>query len=205
MNPPKHARAIEALREGLVGVRGVRSAILFGSSARGAATEESDVDVFLDCAEGARDEVRRLAYGISDRLGVPFSLVFYDEREREGFDSQFLDSILRHGRPLIGALPILSPRDLDLEPLRLVSYRTQALRPPERARFLRALDGYRTTKRVGRKRYVVEKPGILQELGGWRVGRGAVVVPEHALEAFDDLLRRFRVTRSMVPIWCQRP
>lgn len=81
----------------------------------------------------------------------------------------------------------------------------EALRPRERARLLRILDGYRTEKRVGRKRYVVEKPGLLEKIGGWRVGRGAVVVPEHAVEAFDELLRTFRVTRSMVPIWCQRP
>jgi len=33
----------------------------------------------------------------------------------------------------------------------------------------------------------------------------AVVIPEEAVPAFDELLRRYRVTRSMVPIWSQRP
>ena len=205
MNPINHTEAIEAIVQGLGRVRGVRSVVLFGSAARGTATEDSDVDLFLDCEESARDRVRQIAYGISDRTGGPFNLVFYRPQERNRFDTQFLDSILRDGRPLLGKLPTFSPRDLDLEPLRLVSYRTEALRPRERARLLRILDGYRTEKRVGRKRYVVEKPGLLEKLGGWRVGRGAVVVPEPAVEAFDELLRRFRVTRSMVPIWCQRP
>lgn len=60
-------------------------------------------------------------------------------------------------------------------------------------------------RRVGRKRYVVAKRGFLQRVGGWRVGRGAVVVPERAVAEFDALLRSFGVSRSMVPVWVQRP
>jgi len=58
---------------------------------------------------------------------------------------------------------------------------------------------------VGQKRYAVEKPGFLKEVGGWRVGRGAVIVPEEKIEAFDEILRRFGATRHIIPIWSQRP
>ena len=98
-NPAKYSEAIEALVQALVRVRGVRSVVLFGSAARGTAPEDSDIDLFLDCEDSARDRVRRIAYGISDRTGVPFNLVFYGAHERTRFDTQFLDSILRNRRP----------------------------------------------------------------------------------------------------------
>ncbi len=106
---------------------------------------------------------------------------------------------------IFGKLPTLSPADLDLQPLRLVSYQTTRLAPPKRVRFLREVDGYETRKRVGRKTYIARKPGFLREVGGWRVGRGAVVVPEESIEAFDEILRKYGVTRSIIAIWSQRP
>ncbi len=205
MNPDRHEQVVEAARKALAPIRGVRSVVLFGSAARGTATEGSDVDLLIDCEEGSEDEVRRALYDLSDRFGVPVSPSFFREEERARLDTQFLESILRHGRPLIGRLPRLTPQDLDLQPLRLVSYRTEELSPRGRARLLRVLDGYRTEKTIGRKRYVLEKRGFLATVGGWRVGRGAVVVPEEAAEELDAVLRRFGATRSMVPIWSQRP
>ena len=152
-----------------------------------------------------QDAVRKTLYGLSDRFGVAFSPVFYRDSERQLFDTQFLESIVRRGRVLFGNMPDLTPSQLDLQPLRLVSYQTGRLTPRKRAQFLREVDGYRTQKRVGSKTYVVRKPGFLKEAGGWRVGRGAVVVPEESIEAFDELLRRYGATRHIIPIWSQRP
>ena len=114
-------------------------------------------------------------------------------------------SIARHGRALLGDPPRFAVSDLDLQPLRLISYRLRRQSPARRARLLRLLDGYRTEKRVGRKRYRSEGKGLLEAVGGWRLGRGAIVVPEEAVESVDALLRRFGATRSIVAIWCQRP
>lgn len=205
MNPRRFADAVEAGRIQLSAVRGVQSIVLFGSAARGTATEESDIDILIECPEESEDAVRRVLYDLASRYDVRFSPIFFREAERHRFDTQFLESIVRSGHVLKGALPRLTPVDLDLQPLRLVSYRTEGLPPKKRARLLRAIDGYRTAKRVGKKRYTVERRGFLQEVGGWRVGRGAVVVPEEAADGFDDLLHRFGATRVMVPIWCQRP
>ena len=205
MNPPKISATVEAVRSQLNKIQGLRSLVLFGSVARGTAHEESDIDLLIDCEPEVRDRVRKTLYGLSDRLGVAFSPVFYDDSERHLFDTQFLESIVRHGRVLFGSMPGLTPSQLDLQPLRLVSYQTGRLSPRRRAQFLREVDGYRTQKRVGKKTYLVRKPGFLTEVGGWRVGRGAVVVPEESIEAFDELLRRYGATRHIVPIWCQRP
>ena len=205
MNPPRFEEAIQASAQALAGVGGVQSVVLFGSAARDSATEESDIDLFIDCPPEAQDAAWKALLTLDRRFRVEFSPIFYRPEERERFDKQFLESIVRHGRVLLGSLPMLTPSQLDLQPLRLVSYRTSRLNPRKRAQFLREVDGYKTRKRVGKKTYVVRKPGFLKEIGGWRVGRGAVVVPEESIEVFDELLRKFGATRTIIPIWSQRP
>src|SRR2546425_1067669 len=96
-------------------------------------------------------------------------------------------------------------RELAPQPLRLVSYQTGRLSPRKRAQFLREIDGYKTQKRVGKKTYVVRRTGFLTDVGGWRVRRGAVIVPEDKIEAFDEILRRYGALRHIIPIWSQRP
>lgn len=205
MNPQRFDKAIEAARLELAKIAGVRSVILFGSAARGSAREESDIDLLIDCERDSEDTVRDVLFDLDRRFNVTFTMVFYRESERHLFDTQFLESILRSGQALVGVLPRLTPKDLDLQPLRLVSYRARGLPAGKRAQLLRAIDGYRTAKRVGEKQYIFEKRGFLEKVGGWRVGRGAVVIPEEAADKFDSLLRRFGATRTMIPIWCQRP
>ena len=205
MNPPKFAEAIQAAARDLVQIPGVRSVVLFGSAAWGNATEDSDIDLFIDCDRDTEDRAWKALLNLDRQFHVRFSVIFYRPEEREAFDKQFLESIVRQGRALVGDLPILTPSQLDLQPLRLVSYQTTRLSPRKRAQFLREVDGYETRKRVGRKTYVVQKPGFLKEAGGWRVGLGAVVVPEESIGAFDELLRRYGATRSIIPIWSQRP
>ncbi len=205
MNPPRFEDAIRAAARDLAAVPGVRSVVLFGSAARESAAEESDIDLFIDCEPDAEDAAWKVLLALDRRFNVEFSVIFYRPEEREAFDKQFLESVVRQGRVLIGTLPVVTPAQLDLQPLRLVSYWTDRLEPRKRAQLLREIDGYETRKRVGKKTYVVRKPGFLKQGGGWRVGRGAVIVPEEKIEAFDELLRRYGAKRHIIPIWSQRP
>jgi len=205
MNPRKHDEAVEEIRQGLSRLRGVRSVVLFGSAASGSATEESDIDILVDCDAAVTDAVREILYGIGARHEVNVSPAFYGEEESEKLDTQFMESILRHGKPLVGELPRLSPHDLDLQPLRLVSYQIDRLSPRKKAQLLRILDGYQTEKTIRRKRYATQKDGFVRRVGGWRAGRGAVVVPEETIRELDAILEQFGATRTMIPIWCQRP
>ena len=205
MNPKRYDEAVEAAREILAKMPAVRSAILFGSTARGSATENSDIDLFIECNRDKERGVARMLYDLGDQFDVRFAPIFYRRREWRRFDLQFLESIFRQGQALKGEMPPLTPLDLDLQPLRLVSYQTSELSPRKRAKLLRAIDGYRTVKRVNGRRYVVEKKGFLEENAGWRVGRGAVVIPEEMIEAFDELLGAYGARRHIIAIWAQRP
>ena len=205
MNPPRFEEGIRAAARELAAVPGVRSAVLFGSAARGSATEESDIDIFIECSPDAEDPAWKVLLALDRQFDVEFSVIYYRPEQRDAFDKQFLESIVRQGRVLFGSLPSVTPIELDLQPLRLVSYQTSRLSARKRAQFLREIDGYKTQKRVGKKTYVVRKPGFLTDVGGWRVGRGAVIVPEDKIEAFDEILRRYGAKRHIIPIWSQRP
>src|SRR5207245_4354598 len=136
------------------------------------------LDICIGCNADAEDPAWKVLVALDRRFDVEFSVIYYRPEQRDAFDKQFLESIVRQSRVLFGSLPSVTPIELDLQPLRLVSYQTSRLSARKRAQFLREIDGYKTQKRVGKKTYVVRKPGFLTEVGGWRVGRGAVIVRE---------------------------
>lgn len=90
---PKHLSAAEAgaLRELVEGARRLlgpvlQRAVLFGSRARGASTEDSDVDVALVVAEGGRAlrrPVQDLAWDIHMRTGVNIAPLVIEEAALE--------------------------------------------------------------------------------------------------------------------------
>lgn len=205
MNPPKIDRAIDALRERFSGKTGLRSAILFGSSARGTAREDSDIDVLL-LVSGARiEKLRKEIHDIESAFDVNVSPMILEAREFRRLDRQFLDSVLRDGVPLAGETPAVSVQDLRLRPIRIVSFDVSHLPPSEKMRLYRALDGYATVKRRGRKRYERRVTGFLDEVGGQRVGRGAVVVPESGVPRLEELLSSVGAKRWTVAAWSQAP
>ncbi len=205
MNPPKIDRAIEALRGLVSGEPGVQSAILYGSCARGTAREDSDIDLLLLVSRGRADALREAIHDIESAYDVNVSPLVLRGDEVDRLDRQFMDSVLREGVPLAGALPAVSLRDLQLRPIRVVSIDVSHLPPPEKMRLYRALDGYATVKRRGRKRYERKVAGFLKEVGGWRVGRGAVVVPEAALPRLEEILSRAKAKRWTIAAWAQLP
>ncbi len=205
MNPPKIDRAIDALRELLASEPTVRSAILFGSCARGTAREDSDIDVLVLVSGRRVDRLREAIHDLESAYDVNVSPVVLREEEVDRLDRQFLDSVLREGVPLTGPPPTASLRDLGLRPIRVVSFDVSHLPPSDKMRLYRLLDGYATVKSRGRKRYERKVDGLLKEVGGWRVGRGAVVVPEAALPRLEEILARVKAKRWTIAAWAQAP
>src|SRR2546425_11347480 len=97
-NPKGFNEAVDTVVHALRPVRGVKSVILFGSTARGTATADGDIDIFIECESRTEEGVRRILNDIDDRFGVAFSPIFFRAKDFHLFDKQFLESIVRHGR-----------------------------------------------------------------------------------------------------------
>jgi len=205
VNPPEFERAIEELTHHLALHPSVRAAILYGSAARGTATRESDVDLLILTPRSEEDRLMPGIHDIESAMDVTISPYFVEEEELLKVDRQFLDSIIREGRALVGAVPKVAVQDLDLRPFRAVSLFVSHLQPPMKMRLYRRLDGYTTVRRRGRKRYERQVQGFLDRVGGWRIGRGAIMVPERAVPELEAILEDLGAKRSLVPIWIQAP
>ena len=205
MNPPKIDRAIKVLRGLLAREPTVRSAILFGSCARGTARDDSDMHGPVLVSGRRVDRLREAIHDLESAYDVNVSPVVLREDEIDRLDRQFLDSVLREGTPLAGPPPTASLRDLGLRPIRVVSFDVSHLPPSDKMRLYRLLDGYATVKSRGRKRYERKVDGFLKEVGGWRVGRGAIVVPETALPRLEEILSRVKAKRWTIAAWAQTP
>lgn len=192
---------IQALRRTVRDSPTVQAAILFGSVARGTAGDGSDVDVLIVTRGTAIGRLRRALHGIEAEHDVNVSPVFVRDGHFDGLDPQFLDSVLREGIPLKGEMPSVGARDLGMRPVRIVSLDTSRLPQKRKMELYRALEGFETVKRVGKVRYRSSKSGFLLTVGGWRVGRGALVIPERALPALEKLLDEHGAKRSMVAAW----
>ncbi len=205
MNPPEIDRAIDDIRTKLPSGRDIQRVILFGSAARNEATNDSDIDLFVQCAPRAKPRLRSVLAEVEKTHGVVITAIFYAAGGLDRIDRQFLEAVTRDGQSLRGGRLEPSVQELNLEPLRLVRYWAEDLSPRKRARFLRQVDGYESEKRTRGRRYTSARSGLLEKLGGWRVGRGTFVVPEPGWSSVDQLLREFSVRRSAISIWSQRP
>lgn len=204
MNPPRFEEAIEDLRTHLPR-KEVRSAVLFGSASRGEATEDSDLDLLVVTRTSrAEERVLKAIRDIELRRRVRIGTVFARPALRE-VERQLLDSILRAGTVVRGALPRVDVRELDLEPVRLAAFDLRGLTNAGKVRLARELFGYETRKRYRGKTYVRRVRGKLEAWGGRKIARGAVLVPEKSAADLDRLLKSHRAKRLLIPVWIQRP
>ncbi|HTD81475.1 MAG TPA: nucleotidyltransferase domain-containing protein [Thermoplasmata archaeon] len=205
MNPENIDRAVEALRHLLQGERDVQSAVLYCSVARGTAGSDSDIDILILVPSGPIVRLREAIHDIESTFDVNISPILLRPDDVHRLDRQFLDSVLREGMPLAGRPLRVTLDDLRLRPIRVVSFDLSHLDPPEKMRLSRQLDGYATVRRRGRKRYERKVDGFLKDVGGWRVGRGAVVVPEAALSKLEEILSNAKAKRWTIAAWAQAP
>jgi predicted nucleotidyltransferase len=174
----------------------IRGVYLFGSVARGEATKESDIDIFVDAIKdqsAINNAVDRFeattAAKASRATGVknPIRALAGDLRSNEFSDMRL--SIAADGITLYGkALPTEKGR----QPYLLIWF-TAPQKQKIKVAFLRKIYG-RTEKG---KRY----PGVVQKLAGFKAGSGTAVIPIRHKAEFLTELKRAKVKYSVKNIW----
>jgi len=181
-------RVVDRMRkvEGTVGV------VLFGSYSRGDYDEGSDVDVLVVFRDkGALDKGLREVYKATSESDLFFQVIglTFDELK----DSQLLELALREGKIYYASEDVkklLTPR---YKPYALITYSTANLKPKERVSFTQKLEG----RGKGKYRY----EGLVHLLGGYKVGRGVMMIPIENLKAITQHLEKKGVDYVIRHVW----
>jgi len=170
------------------GLKGLDAIVLFGSVARGEDRKGSDVDLLLlfesdEDALKAEDATARIA------AETPEANVSIINKSIEEFSSNphFAFEVMRDGVVLYKRLSD-APLRANVFPLRLFyiyTFNLNGLNQTEKARVTVALYG----RRKGKYAY----GGLLKSLKGYRLGKGAVIVPAEAFKMMEEFFAQNRM------------
>ena len=176
----------------------VRNVLLFGSAARFAASEESDIDIFFDVS--ASERFRLALRAKLNKAGEQFYLTNTAlEFKSKGIDNELSIKVgkLEKWEQLaqsISSYGIIIYGKYDAKPPGTKSYTILSWKSPKnKGALLNKLYGYRAND----KRY----PGLLQKTNGVRLGRAVIMVPAHAKDMFIDAMEKYKVNYSQYDVW----
>ena len=205
MNPKRIDLATRAIARAIPR-NAVRALVLFGSVARDEANESSDIDLLVwSPSRRSTAGTLRTIESIEKAHNVKVSILVSRSETLADIDRQLLETILRQGKPLVGSLPDVGARELDLEPVRLLVLDLRGMNQVAKVQLKRELFGYRSRRKYRGKVYESRTRGQLESLGGRRIGRSLIVLPKAATPDIDRLLRSHGAHRRFVPAWIQRP
>lgn len=192
----KRDDGLEATVRELSRVPDVRAVVLYGSHARGDSDEGSDIDLLIvfgtkrSMDEGYRKVIETLS---GSHLLIHGNVLSLDELERA--DPHFLEAVFTEGKTLYQSkdFDVNVARLLRLAPFALVEYSLRGLAPREKTRLSFKLYG----RRAGRYRY----GGLVEELGGWRMGMACIAVPIGGLSVVERLLGERGVSYTTRIVW----
>lgn len=191
------AYAMEFVSYSLSKVKGINRVILHGSVARGDFDEKSDIDLFFDVDEKLEKKIKATleSYYKTSRFrewklkGVenPISIIVgsLDKKEWKDLKRAVINTgIVLYGRYKAEGEKIFQYVMLSFENIK-----------PEKTRVVvyRALFGFG----AGKERY----PGMVEKLGGARIGKGVIVMPTGKIDELRNYLKRKKVSMKVYDIW----
>jgi len=173
-------------------VKGVTGVVLFGSFSRGDYDEGSDVDllvVFTD--RDTLDKGLKEVYKATSESDLLFQVVGLTIDELKG--SPLLESAMREGKIYYANGNVKKMLTPTHKPYALITYSTANLDPKERVVFTQKLEGR------GRGKYRYE--GLIRELGGYKVGRGVMMIPTESLKTITQHLEKKGIDYVIRHVW----
>jgi predicted nucleotidyltransferase len=181
-------RVINKIKE----IQGTVSIVLFGSLSRGEYDEGSDIDLLIvfknkkDLDKGLKE-----IYKTTAKSDLFFQVTGLTLEELQ--KSPLLETALREGKIYYirqDAEKLLTPTR---KPYALVTYTTANLNAKERVIFTQDLEG----RRKGKYRY----EGLIHKIGGYKVGRGVVMVPLGNLKTLTEQLEKKKIDYVIRYVW----
>jgi len=172
----------------LAGIPSLQAAVLFGSYARGEVDRRSDVDLLLifDSREDIKRSEGELLTILKEYRELPLA---FTKRCSEDLarDPSFNFNVFKEGcvlykRPDVKLLPAALTRE---RPAIVYRYELGGLPHERKVKFNSAF----FTRRKGKYRY----PGLLERVGGERLGPGVVLVPAGAEREVDGLFSSYEI------------
>ncbi|MEM3608044.1 MAG: nucleotidyltransferase domain-containing protein [Candidatus Bathyarchaeia archaeon] len=190
--PSEAYKEIEKIVDRLKGVEGVIGIILFGSYSRGDFDEGSDVDlliVFKDKKTLAENQ--ELIYEATSRSDLFIQAVTLTLDELR--NSPLLETLRREGKTYHSEAELSKLLAATHKPYALLTYTTRKLTAKQRVIFSQKLEG----RRDGKYLY----PGLLQRVGGQKIGRGVVMIPIEKQKEVVEYLEAMKVDYMIRYVW----
>jgi len=183
---------IEHVANKLKEIEGTISIVLFGSFSRGDYDEGSDIDLLVVFKDKKHlDRGLSEIYKTTAKTDLFFQVIGLTLDELK--NSPLLETALREGK-IYYAKPdvkkLLTPTH---KPYALVTYTTANLNAKERVVYTQKLEG----RRKGKYRY----DGLIHKIGGYKVGRGVVMVPLDSLKTLTEHLEKKEINYVIRYVW----
>jgi len=174
-------------------ISGVEAVVLFGSYARGDFDEGSDVDLLLVFRDNFSlgDGWHKVTETTAKRhMFVQVVAMTIDELR----SSPLLSVVLREGKMLFSTEGFSLHGLAEFKPYALVSYDLRSMAPDSKVKFVQTLQG----RKSGKYAY----KGMLLELGGFKVGRNCLMIPQESVTKLTDFLDKEGVAYFIRHVWC---
>ena len=183
----------------------IESVIIFGSVARDQAGKESDLDVCIVLKnKNTKSNISNKILDLEEKYDTNINLVFTDYSFKE-LDRQFIETVLREGITIYGKTPDVSIQQLELEPYEIIKFDLSNLDQSKKMKIKRLLYGIKTKKKYKEKIYTNKQEGLVEKLGGLRIGIASILIPEKKSREIENILRENNVTLRKITIWLSNP
>lgn len=173
-------------------IKGVIGVVLFGSFSRGDYDEGSDVDLLVVFSDSdTLDKGLKEVYKATSESDLFFQVVGLTVDELKG--SPLLELAMREGKTYYANKDVQRLLISTHKPYALITYSTANLNPKERVVFTQKLEG----RGKGKYRY----EGLIRELGGYKVGRGVMMIPIENLKTITQHLEEKGIDYVIRHIW----
>ncbi len=189
--------------------KNIDSILVFGSLTSGTFTDESDIDICIFLKKNTPKAIENNIFSnfldLEKKIDRLVQCIFIYPEEIENWDSNFIENILAEGRLIYGTSNFLEIpfKTLKLKPFLIIKFNLRELDKSIKMKIKRMLYGYQTKKRYFKKVYQYQKDGLVQEIKGFKLGRGAFLIPEKYLWLIENKFMEYNVNFTHFRVWLQ--